>query len=396
MKKQKLDNRVDAVGRGRGRPALPETERKRPRNLSVSDVAWGGLEDHVKTLQIKTVSELIEKIGLNQIQITLLDDSPLADIPIYRRLKSLISEPVAVFWSTLSFVTRTCHQFNLEPNNFVYDITMRASTIVFYVGYTHPDVLINNPSALLRWLCYRIVKAEALKANKKKPAIASKQSETQADPQDVERYFTKIGTAFHVLETAARSPDYEALKMKTLDGLTVKQISRIFKLQRHDVSKIEVGSMIKRGLANFRLLFYADSTDPLSYPEISSPQGQAVVNIARRYLELALREDLRSATQEMEMILLKTGNDPYLDFWLNEIDYNLGNHNEKIRDQIEKNLEPLLLDKKADIDRKFASCRTMAQIRQLLQDYANREASTELPVEYLLGEQNHIAWNKES
>lgn len=380
MKKQPFDHSLDVTSRGRGRPALPEAERKRPRNLSVSDGAWTGLEDQIKVLKVKTISELIEKIGLYQVQIARLDDSPLMDIPIYRRLKSLISEPVAVFWSTLSFVSRTCRQFELEPtSDRLYDITMRASTIVFYVGYTHPDVLINNPSALLRWLCYQIVKANAQAIDK--TAMPSPQL---ADPQVVERQFTKMGSAFYMLETAARSPDYEALKMKTIDGLTVKQISRIFKLQRHNVSKIEVGMMIKRGLAYFRQLFYVDSHDPSLRPQASSPQGQVVWDTAHRYLELALRQSLWSAEAEIEEILLKTRDNPYLDFWLNEIDYTVGQNNEIVRDTIEKNLEQILLNKKAEIDRKFASCRTIDQIRQLLQEYASREAMTEIPVEYLL------------
>lgn len=230
----------------RGRPMLSNVERKRARNLSVSDEAWKKLEEQIQNLPVKTASELVEKIGLGQIQLTTAESSTLGDIPICRRLKALMEEPIAAFGSILAFVRRTCWQFNLEPTDArVYDITLKASTIVFYTGYTHPDVLINNPSALIKWLCYEILQAEADRQSHSTsspvcPAIADPTGEPSKiepskiepmKPSEVERIFGRINHAFVRLEMAARSPEYKALKMKTIDGLTIKQISRIFKLQ---------------------------------------------------------------------------------------------------------------------------------------------------------------------
>lgn len=370
------------VTRKRGRPTVPGAKRKRARNLSVSDRAWEGLEAQIKALGIKTVSDLIEKIGLNQIQIEPLEASPLAEIPVYRYLKSLISDPIAVFWSILAFTERLCRQVGLEPSaDRIYPVVMKAITIVFYVGYTHPDVLINNHSALLRWLCYEIVTAEADTATGQMPDHLQ-----QIDPAQVEQRFYKIGNAFEGLEAAARSAEYEALKMKTIDGLTIKQISRIFALQGHQVSTVEVVLMIKKGLANFRQLFYAESTEyPLPVGS-NSPQKQASLQTARSYLEFALQPRLNSELQcIVKSILLKTAHDPYLDFWLNEIDYDLGRKNTSVRDRVTEALEEHLLKKKEAIDRSLTFCRTMQQIRQLLQVSASKEAGTEIAVELLLG-----------
>lgn len=372
-----------------GRPALPENERKRARNLSVSPSAWQELEAHLNALQIKTASELLEKIGLNQIQLVARDASPLADVPIYRRLKSLTSEPVAVFWSILAFVKRIGRQFDLEVTDAkMYTTTMKACTIAFYIGYTHPDVLINNPSALLRWLCYKILQAEAI------PAQTTAEPLTTSEPidsQEVERRFRKIGDAFHVLRMAAHSPNYEALKMKVIDGLTIKQISRIFKLQQLEVSKAEVSSMIKRGLANFRDLLYGSSSNSkLSTTKVDQAEepNPAVGQDARHYIHMALQEKLldSESQQAMEKILLKTGQDSYLDFWLNEIDYDLGSQHVEVRNQIAETLEDHLVRKKTEIDRELAFCWTRDRIRQILQTYASQEAGTQLAIELLLGE----------
>lgn len=376
------------TSRNRGRPALPEEERKRARNLSVSPPAWQGLETQLSALQVKSVSELLEKIGTHQIQLVVQDSSLLADVPIYRRLKSLISEPVAVFWSILAFVVRLRRQLDLELNDDMVDaIAMKACTIAFYIGYTHPDVLINNPSALLRWLCYKIMLAENAHNQAEKLELTSQE---QIAPKTIDKLHYRIGNAFHVLEMAARSPDYEALKMKVIDGLTIKQISRIFKLQKLDVSKAEVSHMIKSGLANFRRLMYGDSSGYKPLEKHDAERNPVVWEDARCYIELALRERLldSKSQQTMEVILLKTAQDPSLDFWLNEIDYDLGSQNAEVKNRVANTLEDHLIKKKAEIDRELTFCRTREQMRQILQTYASQEAGTDLPINLLLGEPN--------
>ncbi len=404
--------------RNRGRPTLSKVERKRARNLSVSDEAWKKLDEQIQNLPVKTASELVEKIGLGQIQLTTAESSTLGDIPICRRLKALMEKPIAVFSSILAFVRRTCWQLNLEPTDArIYDVTLKASTIVFYTGYTHPDVLINNPSALIKWLCYEILKAEADRQPYKKstltcPAIEqlevkpsevkpSKVKPSEVEPSEAERIFCQINHAFDRLEMAARSPEYKALKMKTMDGLTVKQISRIFKLQKHEVSKADVCRMIKQGLVNFRELFY-DVQEKVSHPidAVPSKQRQEVQQTAQDYLQLALQETLTGkALERLQEILLATSHDPYLDFWLNEIDYHLRDRsplprkgNSKtpepdaaVRDLLAENLESHFQQKKKEIDRELAFCQTAQQIQQVLETYAEKEAIAKLPVERLIG-----------
>ena len=393
--------------RNRGRPTLSKVERKRARNLSVSDEAWKKLEEQIQTLPVKTASELVEKIGLGQIQLSTAECSALGDIPICRRLKALMEKPIAVFGSILAFVRRTCWQFNLEPTDArVYEVTLKASTIVFHTGYTHPDVLINNPSALTKWLCYEILQAEADRQPHKKSPTGPAVNPSEVEQPEVERIFCQINHAFDRLEMAARSPEYKALKMKTMDGLTVKQISRIFKLQKHEVSKVEVSRMIKQGLVNFRELFY-DVQENVSHPidAASSQHRHEVQQTAQDYLHLALQKTLTGkALERLQEILLATSHDPYLDFWLNEIDYHLrdrpptlkkGNSKKgnsqtpepdaAVRDLLAENLESHLQQKKKEIDRELAFCQTAQQIQQVLETYAEKEAIAKLSINRLIG-----------
>jgi hypothetical protein len=263
-------------------------------------------------------------------------------------------------------------------------VVVKACAIAFYIGYTHPDVLINNPSALLRWLCYRIVQAAA----QQQETLPTDDKSFAITEEEVKTRLQKISDAFRVLEVAARSPEYEALKMKTMDGLTIKQISRIFKLQDLQVDKAEVSTMIKRGLAQFRKLLYGKSDSHLTSVQPSTT-SQALPETAQNYLRLALQMSLQDeqSQQSMEAILLRTSHDPLLDFWLNEIDFDLSSGQySQVRNRIAKELGDYLQQKKAEIDPELTFCSTREQIRQILQGYACREAGTDLLVEILLGE----------
>jgi hypothetical protein len=378
---------LDQTIRHRGRPTLSKMERKRARNLSISDEAWKQLEAQIQSLPVKTASELVEKIGLGEIQLIPTSTSPLADIPICRRLKALIEKPIAVFSSILAFVRRLCTQFHLEPtDDRIYTVTLQAITIVFYTGYTHPDVLINNPSALIKWLCYEI-----LKVDRHPP----KSSQKIPNPEEVARIFHQINHALDRLEIAARSPEYKALKMKTIDGLTIKQISRIFKLQKHEVSKVEVSRMIKQGLVNFRELFYDAEDLP---PQDATTPKPGVQKTAHTYLQLALQETLTEQDlEQLQEILLATSYDPYLDFWLNEIDYCLRDRlhpaiepDAPIRDQLANNLETHLHQKKKEIDRELAFCQTAQQIQEVLDCYAAKEAGAKISIKRLIAPQAEL------
>lgn len=371
----------------RGRRSVSPKQRKRPRNLSISDQAWSGLEKTASIHKLSTVSELTEKIGLEDLKVIRDDRSKLSElleIPIYQRLKSCTQAPVAVFWSLLSFARRTASQLCIEDSDeFLCDVITQATTIIFYVGYTHPHVYINNPSAFLRWLSYRILLAQS--DGQSDSGSASSATQIRPDKTIIEACLSQVANAIHKLKSASHSPQYQALRMKTMDGLTLEQISRIFTRQKFHKTPEEVGKLIKTGLSEFRE-FYKESSGTKPTKSFKSLKSETIPKDVKLYCELAAQANLnnhqhKQAIQQMEELLLKTRNKPDLDFWMNEIDYHLGPHfaadSETYRKQqehllqlIETSMDEYVLNKKDEIDEDFTFCNTKEQVREMLQEKA--------------------------
>jgi hypothetical protein len=365
----------DKSAKRRGRRPVSPKEKKHPRNLSISDQAWAGLEKTASIHKLQTVSDLTEKIGLEDLKVIRDDRSELSElleIPIYQRLQSSTQAPVAVFWSLLSFARRTAFQLCVaDSDEFLCRVITQAITVIFYVGYTHPHVYINNPSAFLRWLSYRILLDQS--SESAIPAMLIK-----PDEKIIKGCISQVASAIHKLESASHSPQYQALRMKAIDGLTLEQISRIFIRQRFQKTPEEVGKLIKTGLSEFRE-FYKESSSPKS---IKSSRLEAIPEDVRLYCELAVQANLnknQQAIQELEELLLKTRNKPDLDFWMNEIDYYLGPHfaansetyeeqQEHLLQFIATSMDEYVLDKKNEIDEDFTFCNTKGQVREMLQE----------------------------
>lgn len=381
------------VVKRRGRPELPEEKRKKSRRITVSDDAWSKLDERLSNLNVKTVSELVEKVGQGDLSVIAYDPDPILNIPIYRRLQSLMDEPVAVFWSLLGFTRRMMQQLGFPEymlaeeqdlsSNIQESVVLRASTIIFFVGYTHGDILINNPSSLMRWLIFRILKADPRRTNEtnainKTLLISNNEKVTQ-------ELICKIANAMASLEASPRALNYQALKAKTIDGLTVKQISRIFMIQGENKDKTEIAGMIKEGLSLFREKFYQDSSnfkkDENSIDQIDWKNH--VDQYVKDYCRLALFNNVLTKKDQdrLEEIVLQTSKNANLDFWLNEIDYQIALQNDllnrSLREKISSSLKTLLTNKKDDIDRGLIGCTSAYRVREVLEVYANREVGVD-------------------
>jgi hypothetical protein len=196
--------------------------------------------------------------------------------------------------------------------------------------------------------------------------------------------------------------------MKTMDGLTIKQISRIFKLQGLEVSKVQVSRMIKQGLVNFRELFYEEAiaslaeplnnpmTEPLTKPltePLTEPLAESTTEAnlrleqARQYLHLALLPSLNpSEILQLQEILQATRQDAYLDYYLchRQTTSRTIDPDRTVRDRLYDGLDEHFQKKKKEIDRELAFCQTAAQIKQVLAAYAERELTTKLSIQELM------------
>ncbi len=398
--------------------------KKNRHNLSLSDTAWSGLKEEASHRKM-SVSQLNEEIGLGKIklespeekdnsklqqneatnlgknQVASLEESNISDflkIPIYPRLKGLIKKPIAVFGSIMAFVWRTAKQFDLyeqldsEVNkDFVCDVIKQAIEIVFYVGYIYPNKYINNPSALIRLAAYWILN--------NKCQLDSKSNDCESlllDDEQKTLILWKTYDAYAKLNSASRSVNFEALKMKSLDQMTLLQICTILNLQGAQVDEEEVRVMIKQGLSTLRSF---SELEPNDVPEYNIPDS---VKDIEKYWKLASHFFLQTSEkrEELEKLLLLTQDHTCFDFWVNEIDYHIGetlfdspNENyrseqEYIRNRIENEIDAHLIDKKKKIDRELAFCRGLDDMRNTLLKCIKEEVGIEKEEELkiLLGE----------
>ena len=381
----------------RGRPPLEENERKRPRNLSVSTTAWIGLETQANFLGINSVSDLNEQIGLGKLSIAAQIESNL-DTPIYPRLKSFIKPPVAVFWSLLSFVRRTAKQFGLieqldENEDLICDVVKRAITIVFFVSYTHPDHYINNPSAFMRWLSYRILLARIPKQ------LNKEQLEQLLSDEKIEAEIYKIHKALTMMEEA-RLPFYPALRMKILDGLTLSQIKRLLIIQEkeEEITEEKVRNMVKMGLAQLRQTL--DIAEPEKLQDIETQIGSLAQ--VKEYFKLASLSYLSKGEfrEKMENFLLNAESNNQLDFWIDEINFYLGyelfnsrdkynQQQEKVRQRIDDEIDDYIQEKVELFKRKLAFCVTKEKINRFLEKIASLEAGCQLDFNQLISNRHY-------
>lgn len=365
-----------SFSRGRGRPPVPEREKKRPRNLSISDISWSNLINQVINLSgVGSVSELIEKIGLGYLKIVPKDqfDSKFSYFPLYMRLRILICSPVAMFASVISFICRTAKQLSLQNSDvLVYDVLMRMITIVFYIGYTHPDKYINNPGALMRWLVYYILLNRA-RGNKSCFSSLDYSQDSHSLLDNVQKFHV-LGRSLNTvskLKAASRSLPYQALKMKAIDQLTLSQIRVILELQGECQTQDDIQLIIEEGIAKLR------ESSGISWNDKFESEIPKRVN---QYYNLAVTFplDVESFSVEMEVLLRKAIYDSRLNYWISEIDYYIGEelfsdssvdykiYLEKVRQSVYQGMDSYLNLKKCKIDRLFEFCRTIGDVRRNL------------------------------
>jgi hypothetical protein len=333
---EKMDDITPAIRGKRGRPSTGEFEKK-PKNLSISNVAFKGLEKIVTEFQLKSVSELCEQIGLGDLKISPKEssesskessESSLDEIPIYQRLKSLISEPIAVFGSILAFTWRTALQLELvEEEEEVKELTIKsiplAISIIFYIGYLYPDCYINNPSALMRYLIYKIFIEYAKTRENKNENFQSIFSNIKFIEDKVENnlYHTNQN-----ITNANNVSSLSCLRMKTLNGLTVSQIITRLKIdqslnpkddgikQQNNIAREKLRQDIKAGLVGLR---------SFSSPPVGENIESFWDSSNDNYYKLAVKYPLKENAdlEKLEKTLLSAIHNTSDDFWLNEVDY---------------------------------------------------------------------------
>jgi hypothetical protein len=374
----KKDMSLGTPGR-RKKPPIDEGKKKQPRNLSISNDAWFELTRKIDTLGISSISELNEKIGLSEIRLVVIKgdyNSDLSDTKMYLRLKQFVQQPVAIFLSVLAFAKRTARQLNLSTaEERLVDVVNRAFAITFAHGYLYPDVYINNPSAVVRWLIYHLLVAEA------DTKTLDRKKSTEIEEAARENCLHRIAYALKALEEAHWASHYQTFNSKAIEGLTLQQVVRIFKLQNEELTEDEVRQKIKEGLAFFRIFWQETG----KYTEEGGINLKNIhdIDLIRDYCRIAGQSLLNKPEfrKKIENILVKSIHNSRLDFWINEIDYHLLEREcenndlrvcqreyERLSITIEDGIDEYLLARKKAIDTRLAWCSELSCIEDVFKE----------------------------
>jgi hypothetical protein len=388
----------------RGRPTLADHDKKMARNISISSPAWQGLEVLRANLQVKSISELCELIGSGKLKISFVEEATknlMSEISIYQRLKGLVTEPIAVFGSVVAFTLRMGLQLEITDEKELEELTERvieeAISIIFYIGYLYPDCYINNPSALMRYLVYKIL-SEYVEFDKEKQIDT--QHSFSLDKKSRKKIMSSLTCTYNNIHSL-HMQKYSYLRMKTLNGLTFSQIMTILNLNNslkvsHAMENKEndteetLRRKIKNGLVDLRSF----SSDIDFEDEIEEEHLDKESEI---YYEIAMKIPLhRSKTNLiiLEKILLLAIHDTNCDFWLNEIDYHLtreifnskekslGMHIAKISERLRKTLneEEFLSKKKRTADRILIKCESKKQIEEQMELLISQDIEHEFSI----------------
>lgn len=372
----------------------PEKLKKKPIRLTLSQQARENIEKQI--LQddafANSISDLLEKIGLGEISVSRAVSDPqmaLLRFPIYKRLVVLAQEPAAVMTSTIAFVLRVCRQLGLDSSeDSVLNVVSKGVRVAFSAGYTSPDVFVNNPSALLRWVTFRILREKFMSGESDGAHPTKERSIDQ--PSHLCLY--KINAAIKGAKNASRSHKLEAFKMKAIDGFTISQILILFQVQDKGFTEEQAHRRIKDGWSIFREYWVSKEPDT----ELEWFGDKAVIDEIKRYCELVQLASIHeeSQLQDIDSLLLRTSSASFLDLLINEVDYSWYRNEaddlaliERVRERVVANLNAWLLDKKSEIDRALIFCEDAEDLVSVLEQTIKDEMDGQsIPVKAFLSE----------
>ncbi|NEZ61619.1 CopG family transcriptional regulator [Leptolyngbyaceae cyanobacterium CCMR0082] len=317
----------------RGRPPTltDESQRRKRRNISLSDNAWERLEKLATKLGYSSRSDLLERIGKEELEIikpsTQSISSALSDILIYRRLQGLFSPRSDVLHSLFAFnyaIYQKIDSLRTQPPQALMVKDLIASmSVVFQHCYIRPDRYVNSLSALSRLINYCLLLNQANLENEwqlhtEGPSLA-KDSLPDSRARDC---LAKIGRAMNHLSTASFSPQFTALRLKYISGFTEAQIQQIYELQGMDFSIEEIRRLVHKGWTQFRNHRNKPSKIETPIESVEIPSD------ATKYCQLLWTSPLTQAKDRHTLlrILVKATYHAPLNFWLCEIEHEWSMH----------------------------------------------------------------------
>ncbi|EDX82928.1 Ribbon-helix-helix protein, copG family [Synechococcus sp. PCC 7335] len=356
----------------RGRPPTLSEERKRKRrNVSISDTAWDRLDKLANDLGYTSKSELLEKIGRREVELSHPESSSgsssLKDILIYRRIMGLFDPHGDVLRSLVGFNYAISQKLPQKENKafseLLSDNLLTSLSVIFQHCYIRPDRYVNSISALSRLINYCLLLNQAGLADE----WFSDQDRDEFDnnsieSKKVEGCLNQIGYGMSHLKDASFSHQLTALRLKYIGGFTEAQIQQIYALQGMAFTIEQIRSLVHEGWFSFRSHWSQTiETEPDKEPDIEPD--------AQKYCKLLWSSSLESAESRKALlrIILKATYDAPLNFWLCEIEHKwrteflgrdegLENELSQLQAEIQDRISERFEERKQAIDRNMHYC----------------------------------------
>ncbi|MEM6451683.1 MAG: CopG family transcriptional regulator [Cyanobacteria bacterium P01_D01_bin.105] len=311
----------------RGRPPLlSDGEKRKRRNVSLSDDAWENLEKIANELSYSSKSELLEKIGRGDVTLSkqggLAGRSSLSEVLVYRRLLGLFVPHSDVLRSFVGFNYAVYKKFpTLEAKQsfaeLIVENTLTAISVVFLHGYIRPDRYVNSISALSRLIGYCLLLDQASLGDEWELSGDSNDKNELSVDSSAKDCLAQIQRAMSHLKAASFSHQLTALRLKYIGSFTEAQIQQIYELQGRSFTIEEIRRLVHEGWASFRNHWSQPS-------EIAPPPSLVEIPCdAERYCKLLWSSSLDSAKSRKALmrILIRATYDAPLNFWLCEIEH---------------------------------------------------------------------------
>lgn len=357
----------------RGRPPTltDESQRRKRRNISISDNAWQNLEAMAKRLGYSSKSDLLEHICKEELKITKPTDnhnsSGLDDVLVYRRLQGLFAPHSDVLHSLFAFNTAIRQKIDTLPSDpsreLMIEDLLASMSVVFHHCYIRPDRYVNSLSALSRLINYCLLLNQAGLSDECSFGGKVLIEQKKLDDRQARDCLAKIGSAMSHLSKASFSLQFTALRLKYVSGFTEAQIKQVYELQGMAFTIEDIRRLVHEGWAKFRDHRYKPSDIASSLESVRIP-SEAV-----KYCQLLWTSSLNQAKDRNALlrILLKATHCAPLNFWLCEIEHEWGinclnwssRQTKELSDLqklIQQRLNQKLQDSKDTIDKEMHYC----------------------------------------
>ncbi|NEP58718.1 MAG: hypothetical protein F6K31_17155 [Symploca sp. SIO2G7] len=311
----------------------------------MSKQAWDGLLSLTQEFGLRYRSEILEKIGRKEIGLKYRarNQTDLSfvgfgdDIPASMRIENIYRKQNPLLRSVTASIYRYINQLQLQEGKnskerikLMRHTLVKTALIIELMKLLKPNYNPKSLPGLMAWISYQILFNYKLKSsNKKDNESVEEIKEDKLSNQDIEFGLWKIGysisrlkwvepQSFHLLNTRIRHKKSYSIVVDYLNSHE----------QNYSIPKILDESIEARIL--LRKIFHNLDKDISKLYE-SSDKDKPIQDIGglprngkeiKEYYRLAqLRRINKENHTKVCEILVIASNDPYLDFWINEVDH---------------------------------------------------------------------------